>query len=504
MRFFSQPTQAEFLAATSFSGVGDFDPGFSPRSNSEWASQLALYQEAQSYFYGDIFNQRSGEGTDAPLMYPLKINLVRMMCLTQASALWGQWEEDLITFSVTPESEAQAAKQRAEQARQVIYETYESSGGHMLLFEGGLSQQIYGGIFLRAAIDPAKPHGVRIDKLMPYNVFAVWDPITINRIHKAYIVIPIDKNEAALSYGIEVSSLPEEVVYMEEWSDERYEVTVGGKLLPQFSGPNPWGFVPMVYVPRVRAEGFYGMPLYEDIKGVQDELNARLADVGDNVNNAAHPIRWIRNYRGDAERDFQVGADQLWDLGPAMPGGENPEVGVIPAQSEPASTFSFVNFLLDMTRQASFTSPVAFGEDEGSQRSGMTLTLRLWPLIQQVKTTRIYWRSLLASLHRMILVMALMRDLSSKYDKLLPNYAVLPNFSDLVPQDRQLLIDEISRRAENDLISPEEAISRFGVKAGTEQDELDRIMGWLTFKNSLDVNRMSAQQPKEEIDEGSD
>ena len=30
--------------------------------------------------------------------------------------------------------------------------------------------------------------------------------------------------------------------------------------------------------------------------------------------------------------------------------------------------YDFVNFLLDMTRQSSYTSPVAFGEDEGSQR----------------------------------------------------------------------------------------------------------------------------------------
>jgi hypothetical protein len=63
-----------------------------------------------------------------------------------------------------------------------------------------------------------------------------------------------------------------------------------------------------------------------------------------------------------------------------------------------------------------------------------------------------------------------------------PTQADLPNFSDLVPQDRQLLIDEIIRRAEQDFISPEEAIARFGVKAGTEQEELERIKRWMEFK----------------------
>ena len=174
----------------------------------------------------------------------------------------------------------------------------------------------------------------------------------------------------------------------------------------------------------------------EDIKGVQDKLNARLADVGGNINNASHPIRWIRNYRGDPSRDFEMGAHALWDLGQGTPGGENPEVGVLPAQPEPSSTFHFVNFLLDMTRQAAFTSPVAFGEDEGSQRSGVTLTLRLWPLLQQVKTTRIYWSTMLYELHRMILVMAKARDIAGSYDNKLSDHHVKPNFFDLVPQDR--------------------------------------------------------------------
>jgi hypothetical protein len=63
-----------------------------------------------------------------------------------------------------------------------------------------------------------------------------------------------------------------------------------------------------------------------------------------------------------------------------------------------------------MSHQAAFTSPIAFGEDEGSQWSGVTLVLRLWPLLQQVKTTRVYWRSNLYSMHRKILRMPAVWD----------------------------------------------------------------------------------------------
>ena len=102
--------------------------------------------------------------------------------------------------------------------------------------------------------------------------------------------------------------------------------------------------------------------------------------------------------------------------------------------------------------------------------------------MQQVKTTRIYWRTQLVALHGMILAMAKFRDIGNRYDSRLADYVVVPNFYDLVPQDRELLIEEITRRAEQDLISPEEAVARFGVKAGTEQDEVNRIKAWLKFQ----------------------
>jgi hypothetical protein len=210
----------------------------------------------------------------------------------------------------------------------VIAETYEASGGQVLLYAGGLSQQIYGGVFLRSAVDPTKPHGIRVDKIMPYNGFAVWRPINTNRILEMYVAIPIDKAEAALAYGVAT---------------------------------------------------------------------------------APSRMRW-----------------STWSTGPSSP-TKCPSV---------ESSFDFINFILDMTRQAASVSPIAFGEDEGSQRSGVTLTLCLWPLLQQVKTTRIYWRAMLLELHSIMLTMARYRDINNRYSAQLTTHTAYPNFYELVPQDR--------------------------------------------------------------------
>ena len=57
---------------------------------------------------------------------------------------------------------------------------------------------------------------------------------------------------------------------------------------------------------------------------------------------------------------------------------------------------------------------------------------------------------------------------------------------------------KLTRRAEQDLISPEEAIARFGVKAGTEQEELERIKRWMAFK----AEQQAAAQPQFGGDDG--
>jgi hypothetical protein len=468
-----------FLAEANF-GKGDIEAPAPVQQ--EWSSQMTRYESAMEYFHGLIFNKRvNPKDFNSALAYPLKVNLVKTMCLTQAAALWGQWEDSLVSLTCQPIGETAVAKQRADQALSVIQETWDASHFESKLLESGLSAQVYGGSFFRAVIDPTMPHGIRMDKLMPYNVFVRWHPLIVDRILEAYIVIPIDKDEAQLTYGIKLNG-PEETVYIEHWTESTYDTSVGDTKLEMGTGINPWGFVPIEYVPRLRLEGFYGLPLVEDLTGLQDELNSRLADIGDNINNASHPIRWIVNYRGDPDKDFAMGADALWNLGHSIGGQDEPKVGVLPAQPEPASSFNFINFMMDMTRYSSFTSPVAFGQDEGSQRSGVTLELRLWPMLQQAKTTRVYYRAALDSLHRKILKMARFRN-ESIYDARLLDQRVMPDFAQLVPRDRQILIDEVTRRAEQDLISPEEAVNAFGARVGTEKEEVDRIKDWVKFKS---------------------
>jgi hypothetical protein len=85
------------------------------------------------------------------------------------------------------------------------------------------------------------------------------------------------------------------------------------------------------------------------------------------------------------------------------------------------------------------------------------------------------------------------RDVDKRYDTGVAGQRVMPKFHELVSQNCHILIDEIIRRAEQDLISPEEAIARFGVKAGTEQEELERIKAWLAYKAETEGQSQRAE-----------
>jgi hypothetical protein len=469
---------ASFLAQTSTQQFGDFV--VSGRVDATWWSQMQKYQDYFNYWSGRIFNRRASDEHDAPPLYPLRVNIARLMCLTQAGTLFGQWEDEIIGFMCKPlRDKGEAARRRAENAEMIVRDTWDYSRLQTKLYETGLSTQVYGGCYLRVAFDMNAPHWVRVDKLMPYQVFPRYHPIDTDRLLEAYIVVPGTKEEIELAYGVKVET-SSDVLYVEHWTEKEYAVYVAGQRLTNYGGANPWGRVPIEYIPRIRLEDFYGLSLIEDLRGMQDELNLRLADMGDRVANNAHPIRWVVNYRGDPEKDFKMGADALWNLGSAVPGADKPEVGVLEPKSEPSSSFEFIKYVNDLARSAAFTSPVAFGEDEGSQRSGATLELRLWPMLQNCKVTRGYMVVGLSKVHDMILKRAA-KDRGGVYEGVV-GHRVVPSFAPLVPRDLRLFIEEFNARAAQDMISPEEALAGFGVRHGTMEEEIERIKQWLREK----------------------
>ena len=71
-----------------------------------WENQVVLWQNYARYFYGYIFKDRVPSDSpveheeDLPLLYPAGMNLVRMLCLAQTDAAFGDWEDQIVRFEV--------------------------------------------------------------------------------------------------------------------------------------------------------------------------------------------------------------------------------------------------------------------------------------------------------------------------------------------------------------------------------------------------------------------
>lgn len=434
--------------------------------NPQWMEASRVYREIDLYFYGDVFLKTSSEnaapGASQPL-YPLKVNLVKMMALVNVFALFGQWETDVVEWSSD-----------SDEAEGVIRDIWHENDLNLILAECGMSCVLYGGGILKAVPDMDKEMGVRIETIPPHHFFPRWHPGDMNRLLEVTIAFPVSHADALLAYGVDLGEYSEsQAVYMEVWNQRRYETSVGGNVLKEYSGDNPFGFVPFVYIPRLRAPGeFYGLSAVRDVIGIQDELNLRLADIGDRINYNAHPIFWVSNFTGKT-KDLVVAQDEVWNLGSGMNGME-PKAGVLEPRSEPSASFQYIQVLIDLSRMSALAPAVAFGEDEGSQRSALTLALRMWPLVQQAKWTRMYWHSQLVRLNRYIL------RIYNRNAKLLrrpqvEEAIVYPRMAPILPKDRDQLVQEINTlwNSRLPLISAARALERLG--EDDIEEELKRL-----------------------------
>jgi hypothetical protein len=429
-------------------------------TNPQWQKALRNYHEADRYFYGDIFEEMSQDsgGLSPEPLYPLRINLVKMMVLLHAYTLFGQWEDRVIEWN-----------SEDEKAIELIESVWGENDGDVKMAECAISCMLYGGAILKVVPDPEYVNRVRIEAIPPHFFFPRWHPGDINRLLEVTIAFQVTHAEARLAYGVDLGGNDHSTtLYMEKWSPRRYEVSVGGNVLERYSGVNPIDVIPFVYIPRLRSVGeFFGVSVANDLTGLQNELNLRLADIGDRINYNAHPIYYVANFTGKT-KDLVVGQDEIWNLGMGI-NGMRPEAGVIEPRNEPSSSFQYIQFLLDLSRMSALVPPVAFGEDEGSQRSGLTLTLRMWPLVQQTKWTRIYWVNMLTKVNRYIL------RILRIFQEGVPEVDVKPRLAPILPRDRDQLIREITSlwNSRLPLITPEKALRRMG-ESGVEE-EVNRL-----------------------------
>ncbi len=376
---------------------------------SRWDYQLSQCERYRYYFDGDIFTetvpQERGNEEDEPvLMYPVGLNLVKMLSVAQADATFGEWETNPVRFGTRPDSEVSEADIAA---IDLVHKILEHSNAQSQLWEHELDRQVFGGGALKITPALKYPH-IRWSRIPREAFFPIWDPDDPDDLLEVFVVIAMSPEQAKARYGYEAHN--DLVRRVEHWTKRTYENYLDGHKITEFSGYNPWGIVPFVYTPRYRFSNWWGEPLSPDIMDVQDELNMRIADIGEAINYNAHPVRWGINLPRDFNaKNYPLGPNAMWNLGRALQGQPVPEVGMLEAKNAVSpGVLEHVRFLYDWSRTSVFAPPIAFGEDNGGgQRSGTTLEVRMMPLIKSVRRSRSY---LTAGMRRALQITAILLE----------------------------------------------------------------------------------------------
>lgn len=450
-----------------------------------WDYELSRCLRREYYFDGLVFEEKvdveQSSNDETPLMFPVGMNLVKMLTIAQADSTFGEWEEQPVRFIVrdgtTPEDKHNTAIDLA-------YTIMENSNARSMLWEHDLDRQVYGGGAIKIQTDFQKPGHIKWVRVPRGSFFPVWDPDEPDELLEAYLVVGMTPEQAKAKYNYTAENTINGIVRrVEHWTRTSYENRIEEQVIPAYSGHNPWGIIPFVYTPRLRFNNYYGDALTDDIVPVQDDLNMRVADIGEAINYNSHPTRWGMNLPRDFNAEnFPLGPNAFWNIGRAIGNSPEPKVGILEAENAitPAA-FDYVKFIYDWSRTSVFSPPIAFGEDSGGgQRSGVTLEIRMWPLIKATRRSRGYLGTSLKKalqLSAVILQQKEFEDVSKMALRSIINGEIIPDFHPMMPRDQAALVDEVVKLLSTTppSISLDTALNILGRGSGEKQGIRDML-----------------------------
>ncbi|NIV33082.1 MAG: phage portal protein [Anaerolineae bacterium] len=468
--------------------------------NQLWQTQATVYEEMWDYFNGDVFDETLPNRQD-DLKYPLGVNLFATACANHRATLFGEYNDDVLTFR------ARSKNVDSPQVETALDRIWRASSRNSLLLEAGLLGMILGGVVFRVIWHPMRKRV--FVRVVPADAFyPIWDPDDYHNVLECFIAYQTNGSTARRRFHVDVSDDQAVLVVQEHWTPHFIDVTVDGEeaywdaghRFPM-SGPNPFkdpqtgrGIIPVEYFPRDRAGSFYGIPLGRDALKMQNNYNSAMADLGDAVLEATHQYKFLRGRARGTKGLERLTRNGLNDLGVPAPGQKEPDVFTVAGGEIPPGTIDWMDGLLVLARAAMHTPPVAYGQDEGSQRSALTLAFRMWPLSSAVRATRGFWADSFKALNRKALIVAANKGGYNVQERMC-EYDTLPVWAPMLPRDREGEVNEVVTRRAQGLISTYTAIEKLEDRE-TEwvEEEVARIEDDAKKETELEIKIAKAGQ----------
>lgn len=470
-----------------------------------WFDQSARYFQYWRWFNGDaLMEAKTGDNGEVLYKYPLHMNLLRDMVRKHANLLFGEIPEassTLVKCNVKPrksfknEEPDDAAREFADVCQNVINEIWTQSHGAAIQQEGGELAQYLGGHYYQIAYEPW-----RTDVLIPITirswyadfVLPVWEHKNYWDLSQVYVVNRIESQIAKDHYGYESNGAY--VTYVEHWTKKFHAIYLDGKpvtlkvgntdVLFDENNVNPFGFVPFVYIPHLREGSFYGSSHVPDVQGLIREYNSSMASEGDAILSSVDRERYVVNTTGRITKVDLPNGKEAVSLGVQAPTMANPPdlFTEDPPQFSPGLV-EYPTKVYNQFRRTANLPPVIDGEDEGSQRSGLTLDIRFYPATSHAKAERVFWELGLNQVDiytlRMIHTKDLWKviDIPRPSDDFLLRLVINQEWNPQIPRDHESMINEVLARMAQDGIDIETALEKFGDIHNIEETK-QRIIDW--------------------------
>lgn len=476
-----------------------------------WNLQVNRYFEYWRYFTGDIWNEtvpnEKDENGEPILKYPLQINYIKTMALKHNFILWGEIQDGpgpIVPMRINTRLEEDAdaptpqEKKKAKRLENFINRVWIENKGSILQYEGGLISQFLGGIVYKLNFDPDNfnlEYGIKIEQLLPDFFMPVWDTSDPDNLLEVYIVWRVPAREANLRFGYPTpGDGAVDPLYIEHWTHKKLRITIGGiPVKHTVNGeeiiyddiPNELGFIPFVYIARERAGNFYGLSLIDDLKGLARELNARLADFGDSIHESVHRDIYFTNVtQGLKTIEMPNGRDGI-NMGVTNPtNGSDPEVNVVDPPQIADNLATYPDQLREQFARDAFTPKVADGEDEGSQRSALTLAFRMWPMTSMIRAQRLRWSNGLTQIAKMITRFAVIHELGNIDKSFLSGYDYSCDWPVMIPRDREQLVNEVVLALQTQMLTPLAGMKKLDL-VQDPNEEFENLKEWLKFLSNM-------------------
>jgi SPP1 Gp6-like portal protein len=480
-----------------------------------WSLQQARYKRYWDWYDGTALDEkiegRVSQSGETLLKFPLQINAIRDFADKHAMIVLGETEEthnpliNPIVYQRPPLDGSEPTEElnkKAALSQNILREVWTQSSARSIQVESMKLAQALGGTVLKATWQPWKKDlrvPVVIEKVLPDHFLPVWNPKDYLDLEEVYEVYRIPGIVANRKYGINTQNTW--VVYYEHWTKQSFSIYVDGKPLVMKTGntsiiyknrKNPWGIIPYVYLPAIRDGGsFYGRSFIPQVEGLLREYNSRMADSGDAVRDTVHRKRYMKNVSLTtvAEKRLAPGIYAI-DVGSNAINKAEPDVWT---EDPPNINPAFMNFaskdLWEALLRMGNLSSVPYGEDEGSQRSALTMSFRMWPATSRATQTRTFWEDGLNRLDYIILLMVAVKSDALKVELKeddLRNLQINQQWHAMIPRDREQLINELVLLLQAGAMSPDEALERRGDVRDSAKT-LEEIKNWLEFKANLGV-----------------